>query len=454
MCLVEMCGPSRFSHFDPDVRGGVVGQEHEDAWVQVAATAKDQTKNTMTVFPALISDKLKQTYGLEIGREVIRAFEGRRRLEAVTSNYRSLEGARSTFVVLNETHHWVKGNGGHDMYVTVDGNATKMDGRYIAITNAFVPGEDSVAERMRDFFEKVELGEVEEETHNIGFLYDSVEAHEQTPLTPEALRIVVPKIRGDAFWLRVETIIKSVLNGTLSPSRSRRVWLNQIVAGEDAIYDRAHWAAIARRGEMLKLGEPITLGFDGGLTDDNTALIAIRTTDQVAFLLHHQYKPDGPKGEGWHVDFQSADRAVENAFEAYNVKGFYCDVYGWESYITKWVDLFGEKVVVKAEGRNPIAWDMRRSIQRNVYAHERLMRAVFDEQIGYDDDDGKLIRRHALNAYRDEDNNYGVYFQKESPQSQRKVDIYAALMLAHECLYDLRTRVKKEVPADNTGYFL
>src|SRR5690606_165704 len=119
--------------------GEPVGVSHPRAWVQVAAVSRDQTKNTMTMLPGLMSDKLIATYGIKAGAELIRADGGKKRLEAVTSNYRSLEGARSTFVVLNETQHWISGNGGHKMYETIDGNATKRNARYLAITNAYLP---------------------------------------------------------------------------------------------------------------------------------------------------------------------------------------------------------------------------------------------------------------------------------------------------------------------------
>ena len=148
LCLVELCGPSRISGVDAD--GFAFGQPHPDAWVQVAAVSRDQTRNTMALMPSLMSPHFIQTYRVKPGIERIRANGGRQVLEAVTSSPKTLEGNRATFVVLNETHHWVRGNKGHEMYATIWGNATKMDGRYLAITNAYLPGEDSTAERMRD----------------------------------------------------------------------------------------------------------------------------------------------------------------------------------------------------------------------------------------------------------------------------------------------------------------
>lgn len=448
ICLVEFVGPCLFSHWvERDGEQVPVGKSNRRAWVQIAAVSRDQTRNTASLFPALMSPDLKRDYGIKDGLERIRANHGRQVLEVVTSSPRALEGGRVTFVVLNETHHWVKGNNGDKMYETIDGNATKMDKRYLAITNAYLPGEDSVAERMRDAYEKI----LEGRASDIGFLYDSIEAHPSTPLTPEALRIVLPKIRGDATWLNIEAITQSVLDLTIAPSRSRRMWLNQIVAEEDALYGPDQIADISLPDSILEPGQAIVLGFDGGKTDDDTALVAIRVSDNVAFVLHHQYRPDGPAGDGWEVDRRRVDSAVHDAFQHFDVQGFYADVALWESYITEWAEQYSEQMSVKAEGRNAIAWDMRQSAKRVTMAHERLMRSIFDQKLFYDGDPN--LRRHALNARR-HTNIYGVSFRKETPESPKKVDLYAALMLAHEALYDLRTRGKKVHARTGQGFFL
>ena len=457
LCLVEFVGPSRiardqFNEVIWNKDGDPTGKAHPQAWVQIAATSRDQTKNTVTLFPGLMSKKLIRDYGIKAQAELIRANGGRQRLEAVTSNYRALEGARSTFIVLNETHHWVQGNGGIKMYETIDGNATKMDSRYLAITNAYLPGEDSVAERMREAWDKIREGRASD----IGFLYDSIEAHPKTPLTAEALRIVLPKIRGDAVWLNVETIIKSILNLTISPSRSRRMYLNQIVAEEDALYSPQQWGALKRDDAMLMPGDKIVMGFDGGKTDDATALVAIRVSDLCAFTLGLWERPDNwPTGEGaprWEVPRDLVDSAVHDSFRLYDVQGFYADVALWESYIADWSTAYGEGLAVKASERSVIGWDMRQSLQRVTRAHERLMRTIFDGKLGHDGD--LAMQRHVLNARR-RTNNYGISFGKESRESPRKVDIYAALLLAFECLNDLRTRGKPvKKPLTRRGYFL
>ncbi|KPC89296.1 terminase [Streptomyces sp. NRRL WC-3753] len=444
--LVEFVGPSRFSHWDED--GSPVAKAHPQAWVQVTAVNQEQTTNTMGYLPILMGPKLIQTYGIKAGAELIRADRGRKKLQAVTSSYRAIEGKRTTFTLLNETHHWVAGNGGHKMFETIDGNSTKMDSRYLAITNAYLPGEDSVAERTREAHNKV----LEGRAADVGTLYDSIEAHPKTPLTPEALRIVLPKIRGDAVWLKIEAIIKSVMNLTISASRSRRMYLNQVVAEEDALYGPEQWADILCEGATLQPGDEVVMGFDGGKTDDATAVVALRVRDMCAFVLGLWERPDGPKGDGWSVPRAEVDSAVHDAFRMYDVKAFYADVALWESYISEWDETYGDRLAVKSPvGKDRIGWDMRSSLKLSTMAHERLMRSVFDRKLRYDGD--LILRRHALNARR-RSNNYGISFGKESRESPRKVDAYAALMLAHEALYDLRARGKKVRARSGRGYFL
>ncbi|MFE8948847.1 hypothetical protein [Streptomyces sp. NPDC007856] len=104
---------------------------------------------------------------------------------------------------------------------------------------------------MREAFERIREGRAAD----IGVMCDSIEAHPATPLTPEAIRIVLPKIRGDAVWLRVETILQSILDTAIAPSRSRRMWLNQIVAAEDALFGPAEWDVL-RNGALSSSPAP------------------------------------------------------------------------------------------------------------------------------------------------------------------------------------------------------
>ena len=451
LCLVELCGPSRFSHWADD--GSPVGMRHPSPWVQVAAVARDQTMNTTKCFAYLMSDRFRTTYEIDAGQEYIRAMGGRCTLQILTSNFRKLEGSRSTFILLNETHHWVSNNGGIKMFETIDGNATKGSNRYISITNAYLPGEDSVAERQRASYEDI----LEGRSPDVGFLYDTIEADPQTPLTPDALRIVLPKIRGDAVWLNVEDIIASVMQTSISPARSRRMWLNQVFADADGLYQPKDWDCLSdgHEGEELERGDKIVLGFDGGRSDDATALIAIRVSDGfIQPLLIEERPATFERDQHWEVDRQRVHSAVHAAHAKYQVEAFYGDVLLWEDALSEWAQDYGPTYKVKATDRHAIAWDMRGATRRVTFAHEFLMRMVFAKNLhhaGHATPLGRALRRHVFNARRAE-NKVGVSFSKESRESPKKVDAYAALMIATAALDDVRRKPAKEAPGQGAWF--
>lgn len=447
LCLFELCGPCRFSHWGDG--GQPVGKACAEAWVQVAATTRDQTRNTMNLFPAMIGPEMKAEYDIDAGAELIRAMGGRRRIEAVTSNPRALEGGRTTFTVMNETHHWVPSRRGDEMYETIDNNAAKKMGRYLAITNAFLPGEDSVAEKMRLEYEMIQDGRSRAQP----FLYDSVEGNPGLPLTEEALREALPLIRGDSVWLDIDRIIESLMSTSISVTRSRRMWLNQIQGSDEALVSAADYdACVDPDTSPLRDGERVVLGFDGGLREDSTALVAIRLSDLSVHVLLVEEKPVGD--DDWEVDRGKVDRAVRGAHERYEVEAFFADVKLWESFIFDWTRDFGSGYTVRASGDGPIAWDMRGATKRVTFAHEAALQAVLDRKVKFPlvrprDRLSGVFRRHVLNAHRKE-NKWGVSFGKENRDSVRRVDAYAAFVIAYAAAEAVLT---KGASSHNGGWY-
>lgn len=445
LCLVELVGPSRFGGWAKD--GSPIGVPCPTALVQIAAVNQFQTQNTTTMFAILMTDAFRAHYGVSDGAEVIHALNGRVHLQAVTSSPRALEGGRATFVIANEPHQWIAGNRGHAMWDVIERNLTKMQGRVLAITNAYEPGEDSVGQHLRESWEKVNEGRAED----TGWLYDSLEAPPHAGLSRRVAEIVLSLVRGDSVWLDIPTIVQSILDVNNAPSRSRRFWYNQVVAEEDALYGPAQWDVMLSEGAELEAGDEIVLGFDGGKTDDATALIAVRLRDMCVFVVNVWEKPDGPAADGWQVPRELVDETVREQFRLYDVKGFYADVALWESFIYEWERDLGDQLSVKASDRSPIGYDMRQSVKAVTRAHERLMRTIFDRKLLHDGN--RTLRRHVLNARR-ASNDYGVSFRKESRESPRKVDAYAAMLLAFQCLYDLNSRGKSERKRTGRGWFM
>lgn len=423
LCAVEFVGPCRFGGWNDD--GTPRAVSHKAAWVQVCAVSKDQTRNTMRLFPGLFSPECLTEYGIDLGKEIIySATNGV--IEAVTSSPRALEGGRATFVVMNETHHWIQSNGGHEMAMTIAGNVGKSRGggaRTMEITNAPMPGEDSVAEQTWHTWSKIQEGK----QRDSGLYYDSVESPPVNLGDPEELKAGILAARGDATWLDVDWIISTIYSGTMPRSRSQRMYLNQLVTAEDSLVRPEDWDRNTVPLAVLKPGDRITLGFDGGKSSDATALMAMRVEDRTLFVLGVWERPDGPEAEGWQVDRALVDGVVRNALETYRVDAFFADVAYWESFVDGWSEDYGQSLLVKASTRSAVGRDMRAGLQELTVANERLVSAIEEGKVKHDGH--RTLSRHVLNARR-RPNQYGLSFGKSSRDSSHKVDAYAASLLA------------------------
>ncbi|MEU7200275.1 terminase [Streptomyces sp. NPDC045470] len=331
---------------------------------------------------------------------------------------------------MNETHHWVQANGGHEMAATIAGNVGKSRGggaRTMEITNAPLPGEDSVAEQTWHAWSKWTEGK----SRDSGLYYDSVESPPVDLSDPDQLRAGIIAARGDADWLDVEWIVSTIYSGHMPRSRSQRMFLNQLVTAEDQLIAPDEWDACAV-DDALQAGDQITLGFDGGRSDDATCLVAVRVRDRLIVPLAVWEKPDGPAGDNWKVDRLAVDGTVRNAMERYDVAAMFADTALWESYVDAWSEDYRDRLVIKASPHSAVGRDMRSGLQELTAANERLVSAVENQQVrhvGQDTPLGKTLRRHVLNARR-RINRYGLSFGKPSRESAHKVDAYAATLLA------------------------
>jgi hypothetical protein len=422
LCGVEFVGPCRFDGWDAS--GEPVAKRHPAAWVLAAAVSKDQTRNTMTLFPGLFSDDAIAEHSIDLGKQVIYAHRGRSRLEAVTSSPRALEGPRSTFTLKNETQHWLRNNEGHAMAEVIARNSTKSrDGaaRVLGISNAHEPGEDSDAEHDYEAQQAIEQGR----SKAVGFLYDSLEAPPEVDLADEVqLRAGLRAARGDSDWLDEDRHVEEIYDPRNSPGTSRRFYLNQIIAAEDAWIAPHEYDRLAfDEPEDLEDGEEVTLGLDPSKTDDHTVLRACRVSDGAVFTLGAwdpaQFDGEAPR--------EQIDAAVRRARERYRVLAFFSDLHPFESYVDKWAEDFGAEMTVKATQRHAIAWDMRARTKEFTIECERLHDEIVEGAFRHDGN--ALVRQHFHNARR-RPNQWGVSVGKEHRESARKIDGVPATVLA------------------------
>lgn len=424
LCLIELCAPTAFSHFDKD--GEAVGKPQPAPWIQVAAVSRDQTRNTFTLFPTMVSQRLAEEYGLDIHKEIIHK-KGGGRIEAVTSSPKSLEGGRSHFVVMNETQFWLENNNGHEMSGAIQGNVAKGRGgsfRRLSICNAHRPGEDSIAEQDYEAFEKIIGGQ----TNFTKFFYDALEAPATTDLYDvESLKEGLTVARGDSTWLDIPRLVEEIHDPRTVVSEARRKYLNQIVAAEDAWLTPWEWDAISVPSLKLRDGDMITLGFDGSRGRDHTALCACRVEDGALFLLNSWNPESFPGGK---IPTLAVDKAVREAFARFDVVSFRADVKEFESYIDQWSADFRRQLVVKASPGNLIAYDMRSKGKREFLIEcERFKNAVIDG--GLKHDGNRVLRQHIVNARQRPSDTYDLIgIGKESKDSPRKIDAAVTAVLA------------------------
>jgi len=95
---------------------------------------------------------------------------------------------------------------------------------------------------------------------------------------------------------------------------------------------------------------------------------------------------------------------------------------------------------------------MRGGIQKLTVANERLVSAIENHQVRHGGESfplGRTLRQHVLNARR-RPNRFGLSFGRESRESARKVDAYAAILLADLTRHRLLESGKQR-PRDRSG---
>lgn len=399
------------------------GRPHAMPWVQVAATAEDQTVNTQSMILAMLAkgSKIQSQYNLDVGK-TISYKPGGGRLQTITSSPSAAEGARPTFVVMDEVQEWYPANGGHALAAVIRRNLAKTGGRAIEAGNAHKPGFDSVSERTLAAWQAQQEGR----TRGDGILYDCVEAPADTDLTDEkSLRAALEYVYDGSPWVDIDRLIGEIWDPDTAPDVARRYYLNQVTAAEDAWATPQDVKQLVSQREVPE-GTSVALFFDGSKSGDATGIVACEIESGHTFVIDCWE----PYGKGWNVPVDAVDGVLERAFERYDVVAFFADVKEWEqSTKVTWPEQFREGLLVHAvpggKDPQPIAWDMRSKVYDFTIACE-LVEAEIREHSFTIDGDPRLVR-HMVNARR-RPNRYGVSISKESRTSEKKIDLAVCLI--------------------------
>lgn len=421
-----------------DANGEPVGRPVRSPYIRCLATEEGQSGNTYdnvsTMLEYLIEHHGDDYPSIDIGKSAqtssrIVLHRQRGEITPSTASSAAKDGGKETFAVFDETHLYVLPEL-RRMHSTVRRNLRKRkeaEPWCLETSTMYEPGQDSVAEATHTYFKAIKGGKIRD-ADAAGLLFDHRQAPDGTDLADrdELLAGLKAAYGPAADWMDLDGIISEIWDPQSAPSDSRRYWLNQPVAAEDALLDPAEWSLCASP-LRLEDGDDIVLGFDGGKTDDATALLAMRVSDRLVQPLGIWERPDGALAQGWEVDRRQVSDMVAHAFGRWQVRAFFADVKLWESYIDEWADTYRDELVVRASPKAAVGWDMRGRQQELTLATEALVQAIRDGKLPHTDH--PTLNRHVGNARR-RPNRWGVSFGKESRESPKKVDGFAAMQLA------------------------
>lgn len=431
LALAELCGPVRFGEWNRD--GSPKGVSVSAPWVQLAGVSEKQTRFTMAMVLGMCAESpIVDEYGLDLGLTRIYTGNGGR-LEPITASAPTAEGARPTFIVEDETHHWTDGNNGTDLDRVCRRNLGKSrDGsaRMLETTNAHAVGQDSVAERSYLAWLAMSEGRARG-----GMLYDSREASPDTDMSDDDdLMAGLEAAYGDSTWVDLERIRDEVWDPSTPPEDSRRFYLDQLAAAVDSWLTEPEWAGCVDATKVVADREMVTLGFDGSRSNDATALIGCRLSDGHIFEIGVWERPAGPAGDDWQVPKTEVDAAVRQAFSRWTVVGFYADPAMWEGYVAQWEAAYSSKLKVRSTAQHPIEfWMLGGRSTIVVRSLELFHSAIIDREMTHDG--SYALTRHALNARR-RVGRAGLTIAKEHPSSARTIDAVVAAVLAWRAHHD------------------
>lgn len=448
-CALEALGPVLFDGWDAD--GQPVGRPWSDVrtpLVQIAAVSEEQTKNTWDALKEMMdTDQLYDDYpGLELMGGFINLPRGQ--IKPISASASSVKGARAVFSVMDQTEVWTAGNGGKRLASTMRSNAAKLGGSTLETPNAFIPGENSVAESSAAYWSSIVNGEAKDDS----LLFDHREAPADTDMSDyksliEGLRIAYGDASADPRgcvihdppcppgWVDLERIKSTVWDPSTDPQVARSDFLNQVTHASDSYLSQVDVRAVVDDSKQLQPGDTIVLGFDGSGgrvrgNPDATALVAARPSDKhICEIKIWEKKPDDP--QDWQPNLLDVQATIDDCFRKYRVVGFYADPSGWQSQVAEWEARYRKYLRVRASRNSPIAaWPRSKTSSVSEWV-ENFRQAIVLEEVSVGP--APHLIRHLLNARRRATRS-GYLLYKAYPDSPDKIDGTYAAMLAFRAM--------------------
>ncbi|NEW49345.1 hypothetical protein GV792_04715 [Nocardia cyriacigeorgica] len=417
--------------------------------VHIAAVSEEQTRNTWQPLLEMLREGPVLDNYPGVDPLETKVFLPRGAIEQITSSARTTKGAPIVFATLDQTEEWVPSNGGPKLAQAIRTNAAKNGGRTLESPNAYIPGEQSVAESSAAYAASIREGRARTK----GLLWDHREAPPETDMSDRDSLIAGFRVAyGDSSGhpggcvihdppcppghVDLDALVEQVYDPASDVQQLRSDLLNQITHASDSWVSAPVWEARKNLKSPIQPGDVVTLGFDGSMgrtkgKADATALIGCRLRD--GHLFEVMVREAGQGEQNWVPNPMDFDAAVHQAFALYKVVGFYADPTGWQEWTTRWAARYRRRLKVKGTGTNPVhAWPRGKDARIEHYV-EQLRQAIATGEMSHDG--SGALTRHVLNARR-RPTNTGYLLYKKYPDSPDKIDSAYAATLAWKARSD------------------
>ncbi len=428
VCEFHQEAPVRCTGFTDG--GDPIGGPVADPYIpMVAYTAEQSDELAFSAFRVIIENSLLKD-DFDIGLDRILRKKGDGKAVSLSSSPNARDGARTTFSIEDETHRWTlpRLRDAHQVLLTNLAKRKIADPWSLEVTTAPEPGAGSVAEATMEYAKSVERGVVRDVSL---FYYHRQSSDEHNLETPEGLRAAVEEASGEeaVLWSDIDAIVGLWSDPGADKPYLERVYCNRLVQGSTQAFNTIQWNDLAQESPFQD-GDLITLGFDGSLFHDATALVATHVRDCFQWPIKIWERP--LNAVQWKVPADDVDKTVQECFERFNVWRLYADPPYWESYVAKWIGLYGKERVVEW-------WTNRRT--QMAAALTAFDTAIKDGTLHHNGD--RDLSRHIGNARRadipgppDEQGRPKWLIQKERPDSPHKIDAAMAAVLSVEARND------------------
>ena len=349
-------GPVRFVGWDDSAPGGMTtGRPVTDPYIPMLAYTKDQVSELGYGALMSILESCEDAGLFHItDKSIIRLNKhGKRDGIAVplAGTPGALDGARTTFQVLDETHRLYLPN--HRAAIeTMLNNLPKRpleDPWQMSATTAGEPGQGSYAE---DEY-KEGMANYHGKLKSRGFFFMHRQASDGHKFHTMAQRIEAIKEAtgpGVLRWSRVDLIAANWDREGADPQYLERVWTNRWTQTAAQAFSKDDFTELGHPSLTIADGAFCTLGFDGAVFEDSTALVLTEIKTGIQKLLGLWEKPenlpigDDGRPQRWRVPEGEVNDIFFEAMKKYDIWRVYADPPHWKETVANWAGEYPDQV--------------------------------------------------------------------------------------------------------------